>query len=172
MRLPPPPLHTLAVLWFHFKFEGRIDPLALVISSTIVDLEPFLVLTFGLQLPIHGFWHSYLGVFLLSFPLTLSVYIIETRFSKVVEKGYRLLRIDSARARHPLRIVLYSSLIGGFSHVFFDMFTHKSFPHVLYPLFGFSNPFWLGSEVAVFVETLVVFLSVYSCWLVVKTFLK
>lgn len=129
------------------------------------------MLSLGLQLPIHGFWHSYLGVLLLSLLLTLVVYGVELGASRV-KRGSMMLRIDSFLVKYPSRVVFYTSVIGGFSHVFFDMFTHKSFPHVLYPLFGFSNPFWLGFEVAGFVEALVVFLSVYSCWLVVKTFLK
>lgn len=172
LGLPPPPLHTLAVAWIYFKQEGRVDPLALVISSSIIDLEPFFVLLFGLQQPVHGFWHSYSGVMLLSVPLTLVIYLIELKGSNAIQRAYKILKLDSVPVRHQLKIIFYSNIIGGFLHVFFDMFTHRSFPYVLYPVVKFSNPFWMGFQVAMVVEAFVVFLSVYSCWLWVKSFLR
>jgi hypothetical protein len=156
----------------YFRLERRIDPLALVISSSIVDLEPFFVLLFNLQQPPHGFWHSYFGVLLLSVPLTLGVYLVESKGSRAVERSYRILKIDSAQVKHGLGVIFYTNLVGGFSHVFFDMFTHKSFPYVLYPLVKFSNPFWMGLEVAMVVEAFVVLLSAYSCWLWIESFFR
>lgn len=166
--MPPPPLHTLAVMSIYFRLERRIDLLALVISSSIIDLEPFFVLLFNLQQPTHGFWHSYFGVLLFSVPLTLSVYLVESKGLRVLERAYRMLKIDSALVEHRLKAIFYTNLIGGFSHVFFDMFTHRSFPYVLYPLVKFSNPFWMGLGVAMVVESFVVLLSAYSCWLWIK----
>lgn len=149
-----------------------MDPLALITSSTIVDLEPFFVLLFGLRQPVHGFWHSYFGVSLISVPLTLVVYLIELKGSWAVERGYKMLRLDSVRVKHSFKVIFYSNVIGGFSHVFFDMFTHKSFPYVLYPIVKFSNPFWMGWGVATVVEASVVLLSAYSCLLWVKSYLR
>lgn len=149
-----------------------MDPLALIVSSSVIDLEPFFVLFFGLRQPVHGFWHSYFGVLLLAVLLTLGVHVVELRAARVVEIGWRMLRIDRVRVRYPLKVVFYSNVIGGFSHVFFDMFTHRSFPYVLYPVVRFSNPAWMGIEAALVVEAFVVLLSVYSCWLWLKSFLR
>jgi len=146
--------------------------LALVISSSIIDLEPFFMLLFNLQQPPHGFWHSYLGVLLLSVPLTLGVYLVELKGLGAVERAYKMLKIDSLQVKHGLGVIFYTSLVGGFSHVFFDMFTHRSFPYVFYPVVTFSNPFWMGFEVAMVVEVLVVLLSAYSCWLWIESFFR
>lgn len=94
---------------------------------------------------------------LLSVPLTLVVYFLELKASKVVEWGYRMLRTVLVQVKHPIEVVFYSNIIGGFSHVFFDMFTHKTFPYVFYPMVRFSNPAWIGFEAAIVVEALVVF---------------
>jgi membrane-bound metal-dependent hydrolase YbcI (DUF457 family) len=55
-------------------------------------------------------------------------------------------------------------MVGGFSHVFFDMFTHESMPYVIYPL-ALGNPFYLGQASGI-VEVTVVALTIYSvfCW--------
>lgn len=98
----------------YFRLERRIDSLALVISSSIVDLEPFFVLLFNLQQPPHGFWHSYFGVLLLSVPLTLGVYLVESKGFRAVERAYKMLKIDSAQVEHRLKVIFYTNLIGVF----------------------------------------------------------
>lgn len=165
-------MHTLAVLPIYFRLVKRIDPLALVISSSIVDLEPFFVLVFGLQQPPHGFWHSYFAMLLLSVPLMFVVYLFESKASRIVERGYKLVRFDSVPVKYPLRTVFLTNVFGGFSHIFFDMFTHRSFAYVLYPMIKFPNPFWMGLEVAMIVEALVILLSAFSLWLWIKSFWK
>jgi membrane-bound metal-dependent hydrolase YbcI (DUF457 family) len=51
-------------------------------------------------------------------------------------------------------------LIGGLSHVFFDMFTHKDMPYVIFPLTN-GNPFYLG-QASITAELAVILLTAYS----------
>ena len=46
-KIPLTPIHILAIMPLYFRFKGRIDPLALSISATFVDLEPLYLLLIG-----------------------------------------------------------------------------------------------------------------------------
>jgi len=44
-----------------------IDLPTFLLASAVVDVEPFLVLYFNLQYPLHGFLHTFLGGTLIAF---------------------------------------------------------------------------------------------------------
>jgi membrane-bound metal-dependent hydrolase YbcI (DUF457 family) len=151
-------------LFLFFKSKSRIDPLALVTSATVIDLETLYYLLLGDPFN-HRIWHSYFFA-LVVFPIliTLAIYLVEHRFEKKLSSAYRVLKLKPPKTRYSLSIIYISCLIGGFSHIFFDMFTHESMPYVLYPLF-YGNPFYLG-EARFIVEGVVAALALYSvyCW--------
>ena len=136
-----------------------------MISATIIDLEPLYYLVLGDWAFHHRVWHSYF-VALVVFPFLISfvVYLVERRFDQKLLATYDKLKLKPTRLRYSLLMIYVSCLIGGFSHIFFDMFTHESLPYVLYPLF-YGNPFYLGQATFI-VEGLAAGLAVDSvyCW--------
>jgi membrane-bound metal-dependent hydrolase YbcI (DUF457 family) len=90
---------------------------------------------------------------------------VEHLFENKLWSAYNALKLKPEKVSYPLVNIYLCCLVGGFSHVFFDMFTHESMPYVVYPL-AFGDPFYLG-QAAIVVEAMVVALSVYSvfCWL-------
>ena len=133
-------------------------------SATIIDLEPVYYLLLGDPFH-HRIWHSYFFA-LVVFPvlISLAVYLVERRFEQKLSSAYGTLKLKPPQTRYSLSIIYLSCLIGGFSHIFFDMFTHESLPYVMYPLF-YGNPFYLG-QARFIIEGLAAGLAVYSvyCW--------
>ncbi|MDH7478201.1 MAG: DUF4184 family protein [Candidatus Bathyarchaeota archaeon] len=158
--MPITPLHAFSLLFLYFKDKKRIDPLALTVSATFIDLEALYYLLVG-ELLDHRIWHGFaLAVTLYPILVTIGVYFVERFFDGKLWSVYNALRLKPKQTQYPLLTVYLCSLLGGFTHVFFDMFTHKDMPYVIYPLV-YGNPFYLGNA-AIIIEIIVVLLSAYS----------
>jgi len=162
--MPLTPLHGLALLFLYFKDKRRIDPLALLVSATIIDLEPLYYFLMGEPLD-HRIWHGF-ALTLTIYPVLigLTVYFVERLFENKLWSTYNALRLKPEKVKYSLLSIYLCCLVGGFSHVFFDMLTHESMPYVIYPLV-FSNPFYIG-QASIIVEATIVALTIYSvlCW--------
>ena len=158
--MPITPLHALSLMFLYFKDKKRIDPLALTVSATFIDLEPLYYLLVGEPLD-HRIWHGFaLAITVYPILVTIGVYIAEHLFGEKLWIAYNALRLKPKQVQYPLLTVYLCSLLGGFTHVFFDMFTHKDMPYVIYPL-AYGNPFYLGNA-SIIIEIIVVLLSAYS----------
>lgn len=167
--LPTSPLHFLAIAPLHFRRPDVFDITALFYSSMAVDLEMVFSLLLGGSLT-HGVWHSYFSV-LTIYPVAvgLFVYAVERLFKGTILGVYRFFRFYPEKVRYPFRTIYLCCLIGGVSHVFFDMCTHEVSSYVLFPLVT-ENPFWIGDwSYVVFV--LMFLLSFYTVFLWIKQML-
>ena len=158
--MPANPLHFLAIAPLHFKRPEAYDITALLYSSILVDLELLYSFLTG-QTMTHGIWHSYLYV-LTIYPLVLSlvVYALERGFEKTIVRIHRFFRLFPEKVRYPLRTIYFNCLVGGTSHIFFDMWVHENSPYILFPFYK-GNPFWI-SEWSIAVYALVALLSIYT----------
>ncbi|NOQ38614.1 hypothetical protein GQ472_07065, partial [archaeon] len=59
--MPFTPFHLGPALFLGLVFFRYLNLPAFLIANVIVDVEPFVVLLFGLDYPLHGFFHSFLG---------------------------------------------------------------------------------------------------------------
>lgn len=161
--MPATPLHFLSIAFLNLKRPERFDLVAFFFASGVIDLEPLHLYLTGV-VPDHQIWHSYLFVttVYLAF-VSVAVWIAENKFEGVIKKIFSVSQVDASHVKHAPRVIVLSVLIGGVSHVFFDMFTHKEMPYVIFPLL-YGNPFWLGSW-QILIDSLVVALSLYSVWI-------
>jgi len=158
--MPLTPFHALAFLFLYFRDKKRIDPLALTVSTTFIDLEPLYYIILGEPLD-HRVWHGFtLALTIYPILTTVGVCIAERFFEKRLWAVYNWLRLKPVKAKYPPLNIYLLSLFGGFSHIFLDMFTHPEMFWVLYP-FVMGNPFYMW-QVAVAVEVAVIILSIYS----------
>ncbi len=155
--------HYLAIASLQFKARDKVDPIALALSTMLMDVEP---LTSFLTGTYHWLLHSFLGASLLSVPLAFVVFLLERKDLFLVDLACRILRLE--KRKYEFKHVLLTSLFGGLSHVFVDAFTHRNFPYVLFPFATSSNPFWMGFEVGHLVQAVMVLLSLYSIYLWVR----
>ena len=116
----------LGMLLFPF-----IDISTMIVASVILDLEPLAVILFNLQLPLHGFFHTYLGSTIVAIILSLAIWPMRGSLNTIVS-------LFGLYQESSLRHILPASFIGVYSHVFLDSFIYSEM-NPFFPLIG--NPF-------------------------------
>ncbi|NJE41640.1 hypothetical protein [Thermococcus sp. GR6] len=156
--MPFTPFHLGPALLFA-AFFGYLDFLTFMIANVIVDFEPFLVMTYDLDLrcgyPLHGFFHTFLGGALVALILAEGMAVFYSQFGK--EVNTRKLRI--------------TALSGIWLHIVLDSFLYTD----IKPLFPLSwNPLYgLFSGIEVYGFCVVAFLvGVPLCFFLRKGILK
>lgn len=167
--LPPTPLHFLAIAPLNFKLPEKFDITSLLVSSTFVDLEIVYFFLIG-EPTYHGLWHSYIFV-LTIYPVVLSliVYGSERMLGQTILRIYGFFRFYPKKVTYSLGTIYLCCLIGGVSHIFFDMWVHRVSSYVFFPFFVFSseNPFWIG-EYEIVGHICVGLLGLYTIYLWIK----
>jgi membrane-bound metal-dependent hydrolase YbcI (DUF457 family) len=118
--MPFTPVH-LGFAIFIFSILPFVDPIALLIGTIIIDVEPIFYLITGIG-QMHGIMHSTLGVI---------VFFIPTSFISWL--CYKFLKLDRYLPKYKIYISLLSGILGLFSHIFFDA--------ILYSEIMFFYPF-------------------------------
>ena len=111
--MPFTPYHLGPALFIGLLFLDFIDFPTFLVASVIVDVEPFLVLAFNLNYPLHGFFHSFLGGSLLAVPLALVMYKIRGKLSPVMSFFKLEQKISFKR-------IIAASLSGVYVHILLD----------------------------------------------------
>jgi membrane-bound metal-dependent hydrolase YbcI (DUF457 family) len=120
------PAVLIGILLFPF-----IDFATIVVASVILDLEPLAVIFFDLPMPLHAFFHTYLGATIVSIILSICIYPFRKSLNEIV--SFFGLKQESS-----FRHILPASLIGTYSHVLLDSFLYAEM-NPLFPALG--NPF-------------------------------
>ena len=120
------PAFLIGVLLFPF-----IDFATIVVASVILDLEPLAVILFNLPMPLHAFFHTYLGATIVAIILSVGIYPFRKYLNEIV--AFFGLRQESS-----FRHIFPASIIGTYSHVLLDSFLYVEM-NPLFPLLG--NPF-------------------------------
>jgi len=137
------PAVLVGVLLFPF-----IDLTTVMVASVILDLEPLAVILFDLSMPLHSFFHTYLGATIVAVVLSICIY----PFRKHLNDFVSLFGLEQESS---FRHILPASLIGTFSHVLLDSFLYPEM-NPFYPFVG--NPF-VGILAGAFVYNLCLILG-------------
>ncbi len=111
--MPFTPYHFGPGLFVGLLFLGVIDFPTFLVASVIVDVEPFLVLTFNLDYPLHGLFHSFLGGTLVALPLALMMHQIRDKLSP-------LLSFFKLEQKVSFKSILVAALSGIYIHILLD----------------------------------------------------
>jgi len=111
---------------------SRLDFVSFMISSVILDVEPLCIALFCPWMPLHGFFHSYLGATFLGVLTAIGVYFLRSWLS-------RILAWFKVKQEPSFKKMLYTSTLGVYFHVFLDSFLYAEM-EPFYPLTG--NPFF------------------------------
>lgn len=122
--MPFTPYHFGPSSWIGLLLMKVFDMPSLIISCVIVDIEPFLVLSFKLNYPLHGYAHTFLFGALIAFLLAMVIYKLK-RYIIAVTAVFKLSQ-DSA-----FLTIIYTSIFGVYSHVVLDSM-----------LYADIKPFW------------------------------
>ncbi len=105
-----------------------IDFSTIIIASVILDVEPLVVLLLGLPMPIHGFFHTYLGATIVAGILSICLWPFRSYLNMVVS-------YFGIHQKSNLRTIVLASIAGTYSHVFLDSFLYAEM-NPFYPLLG------------------------------------
>ena len=111
--MPFTPFHLGPGLLFGLLFLSFIDFPTFLVASCIVDVEPFLVLIFRLNYPLHGFFHSLIGGTLVVVSLSLVMYRIRDKLTS-------LLSFFKIEQRVSFKKILVAAFSGIFLHILLD----------------------------------------------------
>jgi membrane-bound metal-dependent hydrolase YbcI (DUF457 family) len=134
--------HQAPALLIKIKFPNRIDGTAICIGALVPDL--YLFSSYIFQLEIRRLTHSLLGLFLWTVPLTILLTMLFCRyigpiisnFAKkeiILTKPLRFFGVDNWNIfkkkvfnKQFFIVAFYSALIGGLTHLLFDLPAHQS----------------------------------------------
>jgi hypothetical protein len=138
--MPFTPFHLGPALLFGLIFFSYLDFPTFLVANVIVDIEPFVILALGLGLPLHGFFHSFLGGTLAALLLAFSMMKMG-KFLKPVMNYFNMKQTQSIKS------VLAASLSGVYLHIVLDARLYTD----IKPFFPYTvNPLFSGSIVAGF----------------------
>jgi len=129
--MPFTPFHLGPSSWIGLVLFKVFDFSALLISSVIVDVEPFCVFFFNIDYPLHGFFHSFLGGSILAVLTAIILYSLRDKIKKVMIV-FKLSQDSSFKK------ILWTSFFGVYFHILLDSFLYRDVKP-FYPLE--SNPF-------------------------------
>ncbi len=141
--MPLTPFHLGPALFAGMVFFRFVNLPSFLAANVIVDLEPFFVLLFGLDYPLHGFFHSILG----GSVAALALFFVMVRVNEPIQKvmGYFGLRQDDS-----VRSIGIGCFSGVYFHILLDCFLYTDikpfFPSDFNPVYGWFS----GHEVYLF----------------------
>jgi len=124
--MPFTPFHLGPALGLGLPLRKYIHVPTFILANVIVDVEPFLVLFYGLRDPLHGYLHTFLLAFLAGLVIGYVMFIFE-RFLRPLYKLF-LLEPDE---KLNLKSFLLAGALGTALHVLLDS-----------PLYSDIRPFY------------------------------
>ncbi len=143
--MPFTPFHFGPGLLISLTFLSFIDIPTFLIASVIIDIEPFLVLIFHLNYPLHGFFHSFLGGFIVAALLSMVMSKIRRYFTPLIT----FFKIEQSIS---FKKILFSSICGIFLHILLDSPIYMD----IRPFFPFEfNPFFRSTVMPGLIEYII-----------------
>lgn len=129
--MPFTPFHLGPALFFGLLLFRFLYLPSFFVASIIIDIEPFLVLAFGLNYPLHGFFHSFIGGSVVAFILSLVMLRLRNPISRITS-------FFNLEQRPTAKKIIFTSLAGVYLHILLDSIIYDDI-NPLYPLD--LNPF-------------------------------
>lgn len=111
--MPLTPFHLGPATFFGLILNRFLNLTTFVLGNVILDIEPFLVLVFNLNYPLHGFFHSFLGASFIALVLALLMIV----FQKRIEDFTKFLKLKQNFSK---RAIWLASFLGVYFHILFD----------------------------------------------------
>lgn len=132
--MPFTPFHLGPVSFLGLLFFQLIDFPTLLIASVMLDLEPFAVLLLGLDYPLHGFFHSFLGG-------TIVAVVLGLIMLKLGGTGRGVLKPLGLEQSPSRQTIMLGSFLGVYSHILLDSPLYAD----IRPFFPFdANPLFVS----------------------------
>jgi membrane-bound metal-dependent hydrolase YbcI (DUF457 family) len=113
--MPFTPFHLGPALGLGLPLRRYLHVPTFIIANVILDIEPFLVLLFGLNYPLHGYLHTFLASLLVGLLLGYAMFILE----KFLKPIYKTLLLETDKSLN-LKAFMLSGALGTGLHVLLD----------------------------------------------------
>jgi len=164
--MPFTPFHLGPALGFGLPLRKYLHVPTFLVANILLDVEPFLVLSLGLNYPLHGYLHTFIVAFILGLALGYAMFLLE----RIPRSLYKTLLLES-NATPKLRSFIVAGVLGTMLHVLLDSPLYDDirpfYPLTANPLFNpasslevYSFCVWMGMFGAAFYIALLV-LSVH-----------
>jgi membrane-bound metal-dependent hydrolase YbcI (DUF457 family) len=111
--MPFTPLHLGPALFFGLLLFRYIHFPTFIIANIIIDVEPFLILFFDLDHPLHGFFHSFAGGSVVAIALAFFI----SKMDKYIQEPARSIKLSQDFS---LRGIWLASFSGVYLHILLD----------------------------------------------------
>ena len=111
--MPFTPFHLGPALFFGLLLFRYIHFPTFIMANIIVDLEPFFILILGLDYPLHGFFHSFVGGSLIAIGLAFCL----SKLNTYIQYPARTIKLSQDLS---LISILMASFFGIYLHILFD----------------------------------------------------
>jgi len=163
--MPFTPYHLGPALVLGLPLRKYVHAPTFILANVIVDVEPFLVLFFGLRYPLHGYLHTFISAFFLGLALGYAMFILE----KILHPLYKTLLLESDKTLNSKSFIA-AGISGTMLHVLFDspLYTdiRPFYPLTTNPLFNpalslevYSVCVWMGILGIIYYVGLLAFLA-------------
>jgi len=75
--MPFTPFHLGPALGFWLPLRKYLHVPTFLVANILVDVEPFLVLSLGLDYPLHGYLHTFIVAFILGLALGYAMFLLK-----------------------------------------------------------------------------------------------
>jgi membrane-bound metal-dependent hydrolase YbcI (DUF457 family) len=141
--MPLTPFHLGPSSWIGLLFFRLFHLPTLIVASVIVDIEPFLVIAFDLDYPLHGYLHTFLGGTVVAILLAIVMYLLRNPTRRLME-AFKLAQTTT------FSVILWTALFGVYLHILLDAPLYKDiqpfYPLNENPLYGILS----GSTIYLF----------------------
>lgn len=130
--MPLTPYHLGPISWIGLLLRRYLDLPTFIIASIIIDIEPFLVIVFKFNYPLHGICHMFLGAIFIGVVFAGIMYHLYSWLMK---------HLSFLKLSHPhtFKKILLSSIFGVASHVLLDLPLYSD----ILPFYPWqANPFY------------------------------
>ena len=168
--MPFTPFHLGPALGFGLPLRKYLHVPTFLVANILVDVEPFLVLSLGLDYPLHGYLHTFIVAFILGLALGYAMFLLE----RISRSLYKTLLLES-NATAKLKSFIVAGVLGTMLHVLFDSPLYDDikpfYPLATNPLYTsvsslevYSFCVWMGILGIVFYLGLLLFLAYDRLW--------
>jgi hypothetical protein len=111
--MPFTPLHFGVHAAISLPLRKYIDVLTFIGANVAVDIEPLVVILFGLHYPLHGYCHTFLAGTVIGVLLALIIF----PFRKIIDKIMSVVKLEY---KPGLKTLILSGILGAWLHILFD----------------------------------------------------
>ena len=113
--MPFTPFHLGPALAIGLPFRKYMHAPTFIVANVILDIEPLLVVYFGLDYPLHGYLHTLLLAFIVGLFLGYVMFNLE----RFMQPFYRKVKLETSNTLR-LKSFLLAGFFGTALHVLFD----------------------------------------------------